>query len=152
MRIRCKFHEHEYEKSMSPLLKFSRGWPICCTRGFTASHTGFAYPRAIDLGKEIIMNKVNGLIGNNGYTNSVNDAKNGVRPASSGATSAPDSEDTSVSLSAEATGMQQLTQQLAGSPSFDQAKVDRIKALMAQGQYVIDPAKIAARFHELESQ
>ena len=97
------------------------------------------------------MNKINGLIGNNGYTNSANDAKNGVRPASSGSTSAPGSEDASVSLSAEATGMQQLTQQLAGSPSFDQAKVDRIKALMAQGQYVIDPAKIAARFHELES-
>ena len=98
------------------------------------------------------MNKINGLIGNNGYTNSANDAKNGVRSANSGATAASGNEETSVSLSAEATGMQQLTQQLASSPSFDQAKVDRIKALMAQGQYVIDPAKIAARFHELESQ
>lgn len=98
------------------------------------------------------MNKINGLIVNNNYTNSSSDAKNGIRPATGGTASATGSEDASVSLSAEATGMQKLTQQLAGSPSFDQAKVDRIKALMAQGQYVIDPAKIAARFHELESQ
>ncbi len=98
------------------------------------------------------MNKINGLIGNNGYANSATDAKNGVRAPSTGANSAAATDDASLTLSAEATGMQQLTQQLAATPSFDQAKVDRIKALLAQGQYAIDPAKIAARFVELESQ
>ncbi|WP_407276601.1 flagellar biosynthesis anti-sigma factor FlgM [Halothiobacillus sp. DCM-1] len=98
------------------------------------------------------MNKINGLIGNNGYTNSATDAKSGTRAPTSGTSGSIGSEETSVSLSAEATGMQQLTQQLASPPSFDQAKVDRIKSLIAQGQYTLDPAKIAARFHELESQ
>lgn len=98
------------------------------------------------------MNKINGLNGSSGYTNSATDAKNGVRttPGNTGGSSSAD--ESSLNLSAEATGMQKLTQQLASTPSFDQSKVDRIKALMAQGQYAIDPAKIAARFHELESQ
>lgn len=61
------------------------------------------------------------------------------------------SEETGVTLSSNATAMKQLTQTLASSPSFDQGKVDQIKQLIANGQYAIDPQKIAQKFMEMEN-
>lgn len=101
------------------------------------------------------MDIIDGVSGKNGYGNSAinnrNANKTGTTQNSQGTNGAP-TEESSVSLSEGAANMKSLTQSLAAEPSFDQAKVDRIKDLIAQGQYTIDPAKIAAKFATMEGQ
>ncbi|OZB56959.1 MAG: flagellar biosynthesis anti-sigma factor FlgM [Halothiobacillus sp. 14-56-357] len=100
------------------------------------------------------MSIINGFGGKNGYGNPAVDNKNTGKPtAASGEGVAPEStsEDTGVNLSSGATAMKQLTQTLASSPSFDQSKVDQIKSMIANGQYSIDPQKIAQKFMEMEN-
>jgi negative regulator of flagellin synthesis FlgM len=101
------------------------------------------------------MSIINGYNGKNGYSNpALENRTTGKTSAPAGATeSAPESsvDETAVSLSPGATAMQKLTQSLASTPAFDQAKVDRIKSLIADGQYAVDPAKIAAKFLSIEA-
>ena len=46
--------------------------------------------------------------------------------------------------------MRSLSENLSEEPPFDQAKVDRIKALIDQGEYEIDSAKIAEKLRAFE--
>lgn len=99
------------------------------------------------------MDTIDGLGGKNGYGNTVVNNR-GTTSSTANQNNAVSTdtatEDSSVNLSAGAANMKALTQSLAAEPSFDQAKVDRIKALIAEGQYTIDPTKIAAKFASLE--
>jgi negative regulator of flagellin synthesis FlgM len=101
------------------------------------------------------MDIINGFGGKNGYGSSTVDNRNTGKPTASASAegTAPESssEDAGVNLSSGATAMKQLTQTLAGSPSFDQSKVDQIKSMIANGQYSIDPQKIAQKFMEMEN-
>lgn len=101
------------------------------------------------------MDKIDGVSGKNGYGNTVVNNRNttNANAAQTGSVTADTpSDESSVSLSSGAANMKSLTQTLSAEPSFDQAKVDRIKTLIAQGQYTIDPAKIAAKFASMEGQ
>lgn len=100
------------------------------------------------------MSIINGLGGKNGYGSPAVDNRNTGKPTASDGdsiTAESASEDTGVNLSSGATAMKHLTQTLANSPSFDQTKVDQIKNLIANGQYNIDPQKIAQKFMKMES-
>lgn len=100
------------------------------------------------------MSIINGLGGKNGYNSPTVDNRNTSKPTASGSegvSAESSSEDTGVNLSSGATAMKQLTQTLASTPSFDQNKVDQIKTLIANGQYTIDPQKIAQKFAEMEN-
>ncbi len=100
------------------------------------------------------MSIINGLGGKSGYGSPTVDNRNTGKPTASGSdgvAAESTSEDTGVNLSSGATAMKQLTQTLASSPSFDQTKVDQIKNLIANGQYSVDPQKIAQKFMEMES-
>lgn len=102
------------------------------------------------------MDKIDGVSGKNGYGNTVvnnrNTPKSNAAQAGSVTADTTPSDESSLSLSSGAANMKSLTQTLSAEPSFDQAKVDRIKTLIAQGQYTIDPAKIAAKFASMEGQ
>ncbi|MGC8697258.1 MAG: flagellar biosynthesis anti-sigma factor FlgM [Halothiobacillus sp.] len=101
------------------------------------------------------MSIINGYNGKNGYSAPALDNRTPSKTSTpAGVTeSAPEaaSDKAMVNLSSGATAMQKLTQSLASTPAFDQAKVDRIKSLIADGQYAVDPAKIAAKFLKLEA-
>lgn len=100
------------------------------------------------------MSIINGLGGKNGYNSPAVDNRNTGKTTASGGDSVSaesSSEDMGVNLSSGATAMKQLTQTLASTPSFDQNKVDQIKTLIANGQYTIDPQKIAQKFAEMEN-
>lgn len=60
-------------------------------------------------------------------------------------------EDDAVTLSKGATQLQGLSEGLSDAAPFDQAKVDRIKTLISQGEYQIDSDKIAERLRAFES-
>lgn len=106
--------------------------------------------------EDIIMDKIDGASGNNGYGNTVvnnrNTTNTNAAQTNSVTADTTPSDESSVSLSSGAANMKSLTQTLSAEPSFDQAKVDRIKTLISQGQYSIDPAKIAAKFASMEGQ
>ncbi|TQV64754.1 MAG: flagellar biosynthesis anti-sigma factor FlgM [Halothiobacillaceae bacterium] len=57
----------------------------------------------------------------------------------------------SVTITETGSQMAATAREMAAAPAFDTAKVDRIKALIADGQYAMDPQRIADRFIELES-
>ncbi|MFP4272990.1 MAG: flagellar biosynthesis anti-sigma factor FlgM [Halothiobacillaceae bacterium] len=71
------------------------------------------------------------------------------RPAS-GTERATGTSGDSVQLTDGASRLQQLQSQAGSEPAFDQAKVDRIKQLISDGEYAMDSQKIAERFVELE--
>ena len=57
----------------------------------------------------------------------------------------------SVRLTGEATGLQALERELGEAPaSFDTARVDAVRAAIADGSYRIDPQAIADRMLSLE--
>ncbi len=60
-------------------------------------------------------------------------------------------EDDAVTLSSGAAQLRELGQSLADSAPFDQAKVDRIKDLIGQGEYQIDSGRIAERLRQFET-
>ena len=60
-------------------------------------------------------------------------------------------EDDAVTLSSGASQLQELGRSLAENAPFDQAKVDRIKDLISQGEYQIDSSKIAERLRQFEN-
>jgi len=101
------------------------------------------------------MNNINGLGQKNGYTNALTEdrgktgSSKGDKAGSGG--SAVSGKGDSVRLSQGAADMQQLTKSLASQPSFDQTKVDKIKALIENGEYAIDAGKIAERFRAIEA-
>lgn len=58
--------------------------------------------------------------------------------------------DDSVTLTITGTQIASNAREMASTPAYDTAKVERIKALIAEGQYSIDPQTIADRFVALE--
>lgn len=70
--------------------------------------------------------------------------------SATGAERAAGGSDDSVQLTDGASRLQQLQSQAGAEPAFDQAKVDRIKQLISDGEYAMDSQKIAERFVELE--
>lgn len=59
--------------------------------------------------------------------------------------------DDAVTLSSEASRLQAMGRAMAESAPFDQAKVDRIKDLISQGEYQIDSSRIAEKLRQFES-
>lgn len=97
------------------------------------------------------MSIINGYNGKNGYSNPTIENRATGKPSTPAGLAETASEEGAVNLSPTATAMQKLTQSLASTPAFDQAKVDRIKSLIADGQYAVDPAKISAKFLSFEA-
>lgn len=100
------------------------------------------------------MSIINGFGMKSGFNSPTVESQNTGSARTAGAESAASesaSEDVGVNLSSGATAMKQLTQTLASTPSFDQSKVDRIKNMIANGQYTVDPHKIAQKFMEMEN-
>jgi negative regulator of flagellin synthesis FlgM len=64
-------------------------------------------------------------------------------PASGSERAAPAREEDTVSLS-------NVTQKVMAEPDFDRAKVESIKQAIAEGQYPLDPRRIAESFLALE--
>ena len=58
----------------------------------------------------------------------------------------------SVELSRDADTVDRLAQRLERQESFDQARVERIKQAIEQGEYPVDDERLASKFLELESQ
>jgi len=57
----------------------------------------------------------------------------------------------SLRLTGEATGLKQLARELGAAPAdIDQAKVDAVRASLADGSYRIDPRAIANRMADME--
>ncbi|MEW6765441.1 MAG: flagellar biosynthesis anti-sigma factor FlgM [Pseudomonadota bacterium] len=57
----------------------------------------------------------------------------------------------SITLTETGSKLSATAREMASTPAFDSAKVERIKTLIAEGRYSIDPQRIADRFMELES-
>ncbi|MGC9007617.1 MAG: flagellar biosynthesis anti-sigma factor FlgM [Halothiobacillaceae bacterium] len=57
----------------------------------------------------------------------------------------------SITLTETGSQIAAASREMAATPAFDSAKVERIKELIAEGRYSIDPQRIANRFIELES-
>jgi negative regulator of flagellin synthesis FlgM len=75
------------------------------------------------------------------------------RAGSATGNSKPAGEAAADSITLTETGSQitAASREMAATPAFDSAKVERIKELIAEGRYAIDPQRIANRFIELES-
>lgn len=56
----------------------------------------------------------------------------------------------SVSLTQQAQSLGQMQRNLASTPSFNQDKVATIKKALAEGQYNVDPEKLAQKLHAFE--
>lgn len=57
----------------------------------------------------------------------------------------------SLRLTGEAAGLQAIERELGGQPAaIDGAKVDRIRAALAEGSYRVDPQEVALRMLALE--
>ena len=102
-------------------------------------------------------NEINGFGPRNLGQNSSVDSSRGRTEAkgesqrASGDMSTAIREDDAVTLSSGASQLQDLGRSLAESTPFDQAKVDRIKDLIGQGEYQIDSGKIAERLRQFEN-
>jgi len=59
---------------------------------------------------------------------------------------------TDVKISADAHSLQALQARIEQQESFDEVRVERIKAALANGEYPIDNDKLAESFFSLESQ
>jgi len=59
--------------------------------------------------------------------------------------------DDSISLTRTGSQMAATSREMASSPAFDTSKVERIKSMIAEGQYSIDPQRLADRFMDLEA-
>lgn len=60
--------------------------------------------------------------------------------------------DDSVEISRDADAVDRLAQRLERQESFDQARVERIKQAIQQGEYPVDNERLASKFLELENQ
>lgn len=56
----------------------------------------------------------------------------------------------SLKITSDAVLLQQLEGAVAEAPSFDGARVAELRSALAQGQYRVDPEKIAARLVRME--
>ncbi len=101
-------------------------------------------------------NEINGFGPRNlGPNSSVDSSRNraeskgeGQRPAGS-ATGIR--EDDAVTLSSGASQLREMGRTMAESAPFDQAKVDRIKDLISQGEYQVDSSRIAEKLRQFET-
>lgn len=59
-------------------------------------------------------------------------------------------QDDSITLTITGTQIASSAREMASTPAFDMTKVERLKTLVAEGQYSIDPQKIADRLMALE--
>ncbi|TKA90520.1 flagellar biosynthesis anti-sigma factor FlgM [Guyparkeria sp. SB14A] len=102
-------------------------------------------------------NEINGFgprnLGPNGSVDSSRgrtEAKGESQRASGSATNGI-KEDDAVTLSSGASQLQEMGRAMAESAPFDQAKVDRIKDLISQGEYQIDSSRIAEKLRQFET-
>ncbi|HER34701.1 MAG: flagellar biosynthesis anti-sigma factor FlgM [Halothiobacillaceae bacterium] len=102
-------------------------------------------------------NEINGLGPRNLGPNASVDASRGRNEAkgelrrNTDTSTAPPREDDAVTLSSGAAELRELGRSLAESAPFDQAKVDRIKTLIGQGEYRVDADRIAERLRQFET-
>ena len=76
--------------------------------------------------------------------------KSEAEKSSGNASPAPRSAEDKVSISQETLNVRELQQQLDQVPEIDADKVKAIKQAIAQGDYPLDPKKIAANLMNLE--
>lgn len=74
-----------------------------------------------------------------------------ARPQASSSASVEKGGDDSITLTKTGSQMAATAREMAATPAFDAAKVERIKSLIAEGQYSVDPQRLADRFIELEA-
>jgi negative regulator of flagellin synthesis FlgM len=60
--------------------------------------------------------------------------------------------DDEVHLSSQARQLRDIEHQVSEQEAFDQGRVEKIRAAIAEGRYHVDPERLAARFMELEYQ
>ncbi len=58
----------------------------------------------------------------------------------------------SVSLTQQAQSLGQMQKTMASTPSFNQEKVASLKKAVAEGQYKVDPEKLAQKLQEFETE
>lgn len=76
------------------------------------------------------------------------DTKNLSQSAAASNTAPKDS----VSLTQQAQSLNQMQRTMANSPSFNQEKVANIKKAIADGQYKVNPDKLAQKMHSFEEE
>ncbi|WP_166251323.1 flagellar biosynthesis anti-sigma factor FlgM [Marinobacter salicampi] len=64
---------------------------------------------------------------------------------------APKTQGENVSLSAQAKDLKQIEQQLASYPEVDDARVEEIKAALADGSYKVDAEKLAQKMLDMDN-
>ena len=70
--------------------------------------------------------------------------------SSSSASSAGSSERAAPARQEDSVSLSNVTQKVMAEPDFDRAKVESIKQAIAEGQYPLDPRRIAESFMALE--
>jgi negative regulator of flagellin synthesis FlgM len=80
----------------------------------------------------------------------VGDAAGGAAGSAPRAT--PSGPSDAVTLSADASKIISLEAKLRGLPEIDQPRVDRIRTAIANGDYHVDPRRVAQKFLELDGQ
>lgn len=80
-------------------------------------------------------------------TDTASKTRNG-NSAAAGATSSQSGDQ--VSLTADAERIRKMQTDMQEQPAIDQAKVDRIKQMITDGEYQVDAEKVADKFMELE--
>lgn len=58
----------------------------------------------------------------------------------------------SVSLTQQAQSLGQMQRAMASTPSFNQERVATIKKALAEGQYKVDPERLAQKLHSFEEE
>jgi len=98
------------------------------------------------------MSIIDGLGGRPRLSEMGNDdrVRNDPAKAPAGGPGKANTSDDSVQITDGASRMQEAQSKLAKEPAFDQAKVDRIKQLLSDGEYAVDAQKVADRFMALE--
>ncbi|MEW6444509.1 MAG: flagellar biosynthesis anti-sigma factor FlgM [Pseudomonadota bacterium] len=98
------------------------------------------------------MTSINNLTGRGRAYDIGADSRNApAGSARTGGTGSAEGGSDSITLTETGSQIAATAREMAATPAFDSAKVERIKSLIAEGRYAIDPQRIADRFIELES-
>ncbi len=98
------------------------------------------------------INNINGFTNGNGVTNKTTNNKATKQEGSSSGTSSTSvgAQDT-VKLTAQAQSLSKLEQKITDAPDTDQNKIASIKAAIENGEYKINPDRLAGKLLSQES-
>ncbi len=97
---------------------------------------------------------INNITGLSGPTQRSNDvgAGRGSRSADAGKGATPTPAADSVTLSEGSARLREMTEQLAGMPAVDSARVEQLRQAIADGSYQPDSERIADKMLSMEAQ